>query len=69
MSKEGVKLEVIEREGWVKVEKEIENEKEKLVGGMRMKKEEKGECLKLKNELEKIEEGMGVKLRLGVKIK
>lgn len=36
---------------------------------MRMKKEEKGECLKLKNELEKIEEGMGVKLRLGVKIK
>lgn len=51
------------------MEKEIENEKEKLVGGMRMKKEEKGECLKLKNELEKIEEGMGVKLRLGVKIK
>ncbi|WP_298824830.1 D-amino acid dehydrogenase [uncultured Piscinibacter sp.] len=64
----GVPFEVLDREGFVKVEPGLADTKEKFVGALRLPGDETGDCFKFTQRLAELAQGLGVRFRFGVRI-
>jgi D-amino-acid dehydrogenase len=59
----GVPFEVLDREGFVKVEPALALTKEKFVGALRLPGDETGDCFKFSNKLAEMAQALGVRFR------
>ena len=64
----GVPYEVLDREGFVRVEPALALTKEKFVGALRLPGDETGDCFKFTNRLAAMAQGLGVSFRWGTNI-
>ena len=64
----GVPYEVLDREGFVRVEPALAMTKEKFVGALRLPGDETGDCFKFTNRLAAMAQGLGVSFRWGTNI-
>lgn len=64
----GVAFEVLDREGFVRVEPGLAQTKDKFVGALRLPGDETGDCFVFTQSLARIAEGLGVRFRFGVAI-
>ena len=64
----GVPYEVLDREGFVRVEPAMALTKEKFVGALRLPGDETGDCFKFTNRLAAMAQGLGVSFRWGTNI-
>jgi D-amino-acid dehydrogenase len=65
----GVPYEVLDRDGFVKVEPALALTKHKFVGALRLPGDETGDCFKFSNRLAQMAQGMGVSFRWGTQIR
>ena len=64
----GVPFEVLDREGFCKVEPALRLTQEKFVGGLRLPNDETGDCFKFSNRLAEMSAALGVKFRWNTRI-
>ena len=64
----GVPFEVLDREGFCKVEPALRLTQEKFVGGLRLPNDETGDCFKFSNRLAEMAAALGVKFRWNTRI-
>jgi len=64
----GVPYEVLDRDGFVRVEPALALTKEKFVGALRLPGDETGDCFKFSNRLAEMAEGLGASYRWGTQI-
>jgi D-amino-acid dehydrogenase len=64
----GVAFEVLDREGFVKVEPALALTKDKFVGALRLPGDETGDCFKFSNRLAEMAAALGVRFRYGTTI-
>ena len=58
-------FEVLDRDGFVKVEPALALTQDKFVGGLRLPGDETGDCFKFTQRLAEMAQGLGVKFRYG----
>jgi len=68
LEEHGVPFQLLDREGYVRYEPALAQVKEKFVGGLRLPRDETGDCYKFTQNIAKIAEGLGVDFRFGVNI-
>ena len=64
----GVPYEVLDRDGFVKVEPALALTKDKFVGALRLPGDETGDCFKFSNRLAEMAQGLGASFRWGTQI-
>jgi D-amino-acid dehydrogenase len=64
----GVPFEVLDRDGFVKVEPALQLTRDKFVGALRLPGDETGDCFKFTNRLAEMAAALGVKFRYGTAI-
>jgi D-amino-acid dehydrogenase len=64
----GVPFEVLDREGFCKVEPALKLTQDKFVGALRLPNDETGDCFKFTNTLAQMAEGLGVSFRWNTRI-
>ncbi|MEJ8834810.1 D-amino acid dehydrogenase [Ramlibacter sp. AN1133] len=65
----GVDFELLDRDGFVRVEPGLAATREKFVGALRLPGDETGDCLKFTQELARRSQGLGADFRFGVDIR
>jgi D-amino-acid dehydrogenase len=68
LQQSGVPFEVLDRDGFVKVEPGLAPTKDKFVGALRLPGDETGDCFKFTQELAKMAQALGARFRFGVGI-
>jgi D-amino-acid dehydrogenase len=64
----GVPYEVLDKQGFVKVEPALARTQDKFVGALRLPNDETGDCFKFTQRLAQMAAGLGVKFRTGTRI-